>query len=210
MLTRWLLQDRKRWVTFLSLALLAISYGTWHGYQAKVADERAMHWWTYPPKFKVTNRHYDERKLYGTLDEKVYENCPDLTRLDSALDKRPVFVGTHWLEKMSPAQRKVLAQSRRDDLLAKCRLKQQDSASLKHALDMVMSKYVHPYSVLGNGDYEKQVLPTIPYRVELAYYEGKRSWIVICQGAAWPGDHWTQFVLPVSMEGKDLSPTWRR
>lgn len=212
MLTRWLLKDRKRWVAFLSLALLAVSYGIWRGYQSRVMEERAMHWWTYPPKFRVTNRHYDERRLYGLMDKEDYEGeDASITYLNCALHDGPVVcVWTGWLDNMTPEQRIAYAASRKGDILSQCRARRQDALSLERALDMVASRYAHPTEILIHGDIRKLSMPTIAVRVEFAYYKGRRSWIIICQGSPWNDGGWSQFVIPVSLDGEDLSPTWRR
>lgn len=162
------------------------------------------------PILVVSHRNYRERDIYRFSKYDYNGDYPLSTRLEyPSLDERKEFLNSTPLSKM-----RSLQSSTEDLLLLECRLLGEDAESLERALHIVLSKYSEPHmeeKAHTPEDIWRSVSKEIsfPRRVDRARYNGIPAWIITCIGSPQPYTDDGDFSIPVSLDGRILTPAWR-
>lgn len=156
-----------------------------------------------PPLLVVSNRNYTERSLYRYARGKPNSTC---LALATGLDSRFLWSADERLA--LPVQRHI-QEAGVSVLTTQCRLLNQDTAGLKRALHIVLSRYSKPFPGADYSDVPVGPALSMPCRVDKARYEGVACWIVTCSGVPRPPLESCFFSVPVSVDGRILVPRWR-
>lgn len=205
---------------FLAIALVG-SNTTWHMrftreretrdvFQRALANQIGLT--GYAPILIVSRRNYRERDIYQFSKQDYNGDNPLTTKLKYPClwaDRKKFYPTSAPLSRISRLQSATV-----DLLLLECRLLGEDTDSLSRALQAVLSKYSEPHPEEKANTPEDiwrdiSKMLSFPCRVDRALYDGTPCWIITCTGLPQPDTNDSDFSIPVSLDGRILTPAWR-
>lgn len=164
------------------------------------------------PILVISHRNYRERDIYRFSKYDYNGDYP----LSTGLEYPYLWANRNrdYPTSAPLSEIRSLQSSTEDLLLLECRLLGEDADSLKRALQIVLTKYSEPHpeeKAHTPDDIWRDISKRIsfPCRVDRAYYKGVPCWIITCIGSPQPDTDDGDFSIPVSLDGRVLTPTWR-